>query len=155
MNLLATGLFAWVLLLSACAGAVALAGDRPAAESKPLGEIAESLEKSGYVVVEAEMESGRWEVDVQKGDESFELHIDAQTGETISKQQDDTKPVAIGQAIRLTKLLNDVSELGYTSIVSAELKRGRWEVEAYKDQAKRELKIDARNGNILSDRADD
>ncbi len=155
MNLLATGLFAWTLLLTACIGAAALAGDRPAGEFKPLEEIAESLEKSGYVIVEAEMDDGRWEVDVQKGDESYELHIDPLTGKTISKHRDDNRPASIGQAIRLTKLLKDVSALGYRPIVSAEFKRGQWEVEAYKDRAKRELKIEAKNGKIVSDRADD
>ncbi len=155
MNMLAAGLLAWTLLLTACIGAAALAGDRPASESKPLEEIAESLEKSGYLIVEAEMDDGRWEVEVQQGNDSYELHIDPLTGKTISKHRDDNRPASIGQAIRLTKLLKNVSEQGYRPIVSAEFKRGRWEVEAYKDRTKRELKIEAKNGKILSDRADD
>ncbi len=155
MNLLTVGLLAWALLLASCMGVAALAGDRLHHDSKPLGEIVEVLEKSGYVVVDAEIDDGRWEIDAHKDDVSYELHINPVTGETIATYRDTTAysapPV---HALKLSKLLKEVGKGGYSPILSAEFKHGRWEVEAHKDGQKRELEIGANDGKIVADRVD-
>jgi uncharacterized membrane protein YkoI len=155
MSLVTKRMLAWVVLLTGCMGVAALADDRPPSDAKPLEEIVEVLEKSGYVVVDAEIDNGHWEADAYKGNESYELHIDPTTGKIITTHRDDANPVPPADAMKLSKLLKQFHTGGYSPILSAEFKHGRWEVEACKDGLKCELEVEAQNGRILSDRADD
>lgn len=59
----------------------------------------------------------------------------------------DAKPLSM-----ITQLLE---QQGYSPIVEISFDDGRWEVEAYKDGVKRELKVDPSSGDVLSDRPDD
>jgi uncharacterized membrane protein YkoI len=155
MNTIGLMMMAWFALLVGCMSAVALSNDRLPQKYIPLDEIVESLEKAGYVVIEAEADEGRWEVDAHKGDETYELHIDPATGETIAAHRDDAEPTPSARAMKLSKLLKAVNQAGYAGISSVEFKRGKWEVEVRKGRQKYELKVDAENGKILSDRIDD
>jgi uncharacterized membrane protein YkoI len=155
MDTLSYALVGWFVLLVGCMSAAALAQEKPAREFKPLDEIVESLEKSGYTIVEAEIDDGHWEVDVQKGEESYELHIDPATGKTIATHRDDTDPAPSSRAMKLSKLLRGIKRRGHAAIVSAEFKRGKWEFETRRGRQKYELKVDAESGKILSDRMDD
>ncbi|MBX3635115.1 MAG: PepSY domain-containing protein [Rubrivivax sp.] len=55
----------------------------------------------------------------------------------------------------LSAIVLELERLGYGPIVEIEFDDGRWEVEAYKDGRKRQLKVDPVDGRILSDRPDD
>src|SRR6187402_2232085 len=85
MNPVHLVLLGWLaLLLLGSLGAFAVANDRSPRQLKPLDQIVESLENTGYVVVEVEVDHGHWEVDAHKGDESYELHIEPTTGKIIA-----------------------------------------------------------------------
>ncbi|MCC7084558.1 MAG: PepSY domain-containing protein [Pirellulales bacterium] len=144
-----------IVLLASCFAVAALGDDRLPRDSKPLEAIVESLESSGYVVVDADIDHGHWEIDAYKDNEPYELHIDPVTGKTLFTYRDDADPAPPAGAMKLSKLLKAVSAGGYSPILSAEFKHGRWEVEARKDGQKRELEVDAASGKIVSDRVDD
>lgn len=58
-------------------------------------------------------------------------------------------------SLPLSEIISSLENQGYHKIIEVEIERGVWEVEAYKDDQKRELKIDPLNGNIISDEMDD
>ena len=55
----------------------------------------------------------------------------------------------------LSEVIKMLEKKGYHPVIDIELERGRWEIEAFKDSIKRELKVDAVTGEILSDRRDE
>ncbi|MGJ8671515.1 PepSY domain-containing protein [Rubritalea sp.] len=63
------------------------------------------------------------------------------------------KPPA--DALPLSKVVKMVEDQGYNPFIEANFDDGKWEVEAYKGDAKRELRVNAKSGKIESDRADD
>lgn len=71
-------------------------------------------------------------------------------------------PVAASAASRppadarpLSAIVQALERQGYGPITEIEFDDGRWEVEAYKDGRRRQLKVDPLDGRILSDRPDD
>jgi hypothetical protein len=58
-------------------------------------------------------------------------------------------------AIPLSTIVLSLEKMGFGPIVEVKFDDGVWEVEAWRDGQKRELKIDPRSGRILSDRLDD
>ena len=54
----------------------------------------------------------------------------------------------------LSEIVLSLEKQGYTPIVEIEFDDERWEIEAYKEGQKRELKVDPRSGAIISDRPD-
>ena len=54
----------------------------------------------------------------------------------------------------LSEIVLSLEKQGYTPIVKIEVDHERWEIEAYKEGHKRELKVDPRSGAIISDRPD-
>jgi uncharacterized membrane protein YkoI len=55
----------------------------------------------------------------------------------------------------LVEIINELEKQGYSPITEISLDDGIWEVEAYKDNQARELKLEPSSGKILSDRRDD
>ena len=55
----------------------------------------------------------------------------------------------------LSKIVLTLEEQGFTPIVEIEFDDDLWEVEAYKEGDKRELKVDPVSGRIISDQKDD
>jgi hypothetical protein len=155
MSYLSKKLAVMVLSVATLGVAAGAAASRPPANSKPLEEIAAALEQSEYVIVEASFDDGLWEVDAYKGDTPYELHLDPATGKVLATHPDDTDPLASAGAMKLSAVLKEVSKSGYAPIVSADFEHGQWEVEAYKNGAKRELQVEPQHGKIVSDRADD
>jgi uncharacterized membrane protein YkoI len=156
MNPVHMVLLGWLmLLLLGSLGAIAVANDRSPRQLKPLDQIVESLENTGYVVVEVEVDDGHWEVDAHKGDDSYELHIDPATGKIIAALRDEAGPVPSDKAMKLSELLRSVHMAGYAPIASVEFKRGKWEIEVRKGRLKHEIEVDAHNGRVLTDRLDE
>jgi uncharacterized membrane protein YkoI len=58
-------------------------------------------------------------------------------------------------ALPLSEIIAQLENQGYHKIIEVEIERGVWEVEAYKDDQKREIKVDPLTGKIISDEADD
>jgi uncharacterized membrane protein YkoI len=81
--------FAAILPVVAISSALALAGDRPPADSKPVSSIAASLEQQGYKPIsEISFDDGRWEVEAYKDGQKRELRVDPQTGKILSDRPD-------------------------------------------------------------------
>ncbi|MFC6635065.1 PepSY domain-containing protein [Microbulbifer taiwanensis] len=57
-------------------------------------------------------------------------------------------------AMALSTVLTKLEQQGYTPITDVSLDNGRWEVEAYKGDEKRDLEVDPNSGEILSDKPD-
>ncbi|HEY8554026.1 MAG TPA: PepSY domain-containing protein [Burkholderiales bacterium] len=55
----------------------------------------------------------------------------------------------------LSSILQQLEQQGYAPIVDVDYDNGQWEMEAYRDGRKREIKVDAMSGKVLSERADD
>lgn len=60
----------------------------PPAGSKPLSEIAASVEKSGYVISEAEFERNVWDIDAFKDAQAFDITVDPKNGEILTEKED-------------------------------------------------------------------
>lgn len=54
----------------------------------------------------------------------------------------------------LSEIVGGLESKGYKPVVEVDFDDGRWEVEAYKDRTRYELRVDARTGEILSERRD-
>ncbi|TLM73949.1 PepSY domain-containing protein [Microbulbifer harenosus] len=52
-------------------------------------------------------------------------------------------------AMALSMLITKLEQQGYTPVVDVSLEHGRWEVEAYKEGKKFDLKLDPNSGEIL------
>jgi hypothetical protein len=65
----------------------------------------------------------------------------------------DRKPPADAKA--LSEIVLSLEKRGYIPIVDIEFEDGRWEIEAYREGRKRDLKVDPRSGVIISDHHDD
>jgi uncharacterized membrane protein YkoI len=55
----------------------------------------------------------------------------------------------------IAKVVEKLEQQGYGPFVEISFEGGSWEVEAYKDEAPRELAVDARTGEVLSEHADE
>ena len=58
-------------------------------------------------------------------------------------------------ALPLSSVLLKVEQAGFSPVVEVEFDEDLWEIEAYKDNRKRKLKVDPLNGQITSDRPDE
>ncbi len=54
----------------------------------------------------------------------------------------------------LSEIVSGLERQGYNPVVEIDFDDGRWEVEAYKDRTRYELRVDPRSGDILSERQD-
>jgi len=54
----------------------------------------------------------------------------------------------------LSEIVRTLEEQGYNPIVDIEFDDDRWEIEAYKEGVKRELRVEPVSGKIISDRKD-
>lgn len=80
------GIFSILIISSS----IALASDKPPKDSKPVSEIAASLEKQGYKPIEEiKFDDGKWEVEAYKNDQKRELKVDPTSGKIISDHSDD------------------------------------------------------------------
>jgi hypothetical protein len=131
------------------------AHDVKASTGKPILEIVLGLEHDGYgPITEISFEKGRWEVEVYKDGTAYEVLIDPETGKIIAQRLDDGDPKPPAHAKRLSEILQNLETLGYSRISEVSFERSRWEIEAYRDRSKRELRVDPVTGRVVSDRSD-
>lgn len=137
---------------------LALGADgRNGGEALPLVEIVQKLEEGGYGPIhEVSRDRGNWEVEVMKGKDSYELTVDATTGEVLSQHRDDPERQPPKDALKLSELLSKVIEdYGAVDIDEVSFERRYWEIELVKDGVERELHVDPVTAKIISDREDD
>ena len=58
-------------------------------------------------------------------------------------------------AVPLSEVVKSLEEKGYSPVTEVSMDNGVWEVEAYKDGQERELKVNSKDGQVLSDRLED
>jgi uncharacterized membrane protein YkoI len=144
------------LLLGTLVALPAASGEQPPEGSKTLQEIISGAERSGYgPITEVSFDDGVWEVEAYKGDTAFEVTLDATSGEVVSEHRDDgdTRPPA--GSMSLSKIVDALTDAGYQNLNDLSFERKSWEVEATRGNQKRELRVDAKNGKVISDRVDD
>jgi hypothetical protein len=54
----------------------------------------------------------------------------------------------------LSEIVGGLESKGYNPVVEIDFDDGRWEVEAYRDRTRYELRVDPRTGEVLSERRD-
>jgi hypothetical protein len=58
-------------------------------------------------------------------------------------------------ALKASEVAASLEALGFDPIVDMEFDDGRWEIKAFRDGRKRELRVDPMDARILSERDDD
>ncbi|WP_437202809.1 PepSY domain-containing protein [Planctomicrobium sp. SH664] len=142
-----------VVMLLASGGLLAMA-EHPPAGARPLSEVLTSLEQQGLLVVEASFDDGVWEVEGIRSDRGVEVHVDPRTLRVIREHADsqDSRPgVGSLKASEIVKLLEDA---GYSPVTELEWNSGEWEAEARRNLSRRNLRVAAETGKILSDHPD-
>ncbi|MGE3637393.1 MAG: PepSY domain-containing protein [Pirellulales bacterium] len=135
---------------------VAFADDRLPANSKSLLEIVTTLEKAGYgPIVDASFDDGNWEVEVYRKDTAFELLVNPSTGEVVSEHRDDAEAKPPAGAKLLSEIIKNLVDAGYADVNDVSFEGRTWEVEARRDDVKRELRVNPETAEVISDRADD
>lgn len=125
-------------------------------QQKTLSDVLTILTEKKYdPVVEISFDDGVWEAEVYKGDIAFEVTIDPDTGEVIHEHRDDGDPKPPAGSMPLTKIVVALEKAGYTNIDDISFERRSWEVEATRENQKRELRVDPKDGRVISDRVDD
>jgi uncharacterized membrane protein YkoI len=145
-----------LVLAVSCLAILPRAAAAQAPTGKALREIVTTLERDGYApITEVSLDRGRWEIDAYKDGAAIELHVDPASGRVLARhpERGDRRPPANAKA--LSQILADLEAAGYTQIRGVSLERQGWEVEAIRNGAQRELRVDSVTGRVLSDRADD
>lgn len=147
--------FAAIAVIAAVPVSVVLA-DRPPADARPMIEVVEQLENQGYgPFVELSFDDGHWEVEVYKKDVPYELAVDGRIGKILSEHRDDVGPHPSNDAQSLSQILRTLINDGYTDIDEVSFERRYWEIEAFREDGKREIHVHPTTGEIMSDRRDD
>jgi len=58
-------------------------------------------------------------------------------------------------AAPLSEIVKSLEKKGYSPITEISMDNGVWEVETYKDGQERELKVNPKDGQVISDRLED
>lgn len=123
---------------------------------KPVVEIVRSLEEADYApIVDVSYDDGVWEVEAYKADIPYELSIDPVTGEIISEHRDDADPKPPAKSLLLSTIIEGLDKAGYSNLREISFEHRTWEAEVFRDNMKRELRIDPATGEVVSDRIDD
>lgn len=146
----------FVLAAASVVPVAAVSADRPPADASPMLKIVAAVEKAGYSpIVDCSFDDGRWEVEAYREDQSLELTIDAKSGKILSEHRDDAETRPPKDAKPLSEVLAILDKAGYADIEDASFERRYWEVEASRENAQRELHVDPKSGEVVSDRVDD
>ncbi|WOO41142.1 PepSY domain-containing protein [Rubellicoccus peritrichatus] len=132
-----------------------LRADEPTRDAKPFSEIASLMESEGYLISEATYKKGDWEVEALKDGTAYELRLEGTTGKVRWQKVDDTDdPWPPNNAKPLSAIAQTVEKTGYV-ISEVDYERNNiWEVEAYKEGVKYELKLNALTGALLIEKLD-
>jgi hypothetical protein len=135
---------------------LATADERPPQDGKSLVDVVTTLEEKGYgPIVEISFDDGVWEAEAYKDDTALELTVDPSTGEVVSEHRDDGDPKPPADAMLLSGIVGAVEKAGFADLNDISYEGRSWELEATRDNQKRELRVDPQNGSVISDRVDD
>ncbi|WP_442481514.1 PepSY domain-containing protein [Aeoliella sp. SH292] len=146
------------LLITAIAASplLALADERPPSDGKPLAEIVAQMENAGYSpIVEVSFDDGYWEVEATKDGQPMEAMVDAKTGEVVSEHRDEHEKTPPADSLALSEVIASLAKADYADIDEVSFEGTSWEVEAWHNGVKRELRVDPLTAEVISDRSDD
>jgi uncharacterized membrane protein YkoI len=141
-----TALRAGVLL--SAVGQATISEARAQAE-KPLSEIIGSIEDQRLgSITEADLEHGRWEVEVHKDGRKTTLYLDPKTGTVDRRKEraDAHEVLPPGEAKPLSEIIKSVEDQELGAVTEVNYDDGFWEVEVRKSGTKTKLDIDPRTG---------
>jgi len=116
---------------------------------KPLSEIIRSIEDQQLgVVTEADLDHGRWEVEVHKDGKKTTLYLDPKTGgiDRRKERADAHEVLPPDDARPLAEIIKSVEDEKLGTVTEVDYDDGFWEVEVRKDGTKTKLDIDPRTG---------
>ncbi len=135
---------------------IAVAGDLPPENSKPLSTILKQLESGGLSQIKSvEFDDGVWEIEGMRNKGGVEVHVNPLTGDVVSEHKDlhsNLPPASAKSAATIVTLLE---EAGYAPVYELEWERTIWTAEAIHKNSKRKLTIAPDTGKVVSDRMDD
>lgn len=130
--------------------------DAPTAGVKPIVEIVEQLEASGYGPFrEASFDHGNWEIEVYKDNTPYELAVEGRTGTILFEHRDDAGPRPPSDAQPLSHILRQLLKAGFSNISDFSFERRYWEIESLRENVRREILVHPVTAEIISDRRDD
>jgi hypothetical protein len=130
--------------------------ETPPADAKQLLEIVTSLEEAGYgPIVDVSFDDGTWEVECYREKIAYELLVDPSNGKVVSEHRDDAGATPPADAKLLSEIIASLAKAGYADFNDVSFEGQIWEVEARREGVKRELRVDPKTAEIISDRADD
>ena len=116
---------------------------------KPLSEIIRSIEDQRLgVITEADLDHGRWEVEVHKDGRKTTLYVDPKTGAVDRRKEraDAHEVLPPEDAKPLSELIKSVEDQQLGPVTEADYDDGFWEVEVRKGGTKTKLDIDPKTG---------
>jgi uncharacterized membrane protein YkoI len=150
--------FGIILLVAALSASplVGMADDTPPTGSLTLYDVAKQLEKSDYgPIADASFDDGNWEVEAFKDGVAYELMVDPSTGAVVAEHRDDAEAMPPAGSKLLSEIVSALLDAGYTDVNDVSFEGQSWEVEARRDNVKRELRVNPATAEVISDRADD
>jgi uncharacterized membrane protein YkoI len=136
-----------ILALAIAAGVQAQA---PTPGGLSAAEIVQKAEQAGYSAIDdVEFDDGLWELDATAPDgRRVDLLMDPRTGEILDPRA--------APALAAADIARMLEAQGYSNVHDIELDDGRYEVEAVNAAGQKvDLKLDPRDGRILSEQQDD
>jgi hypothetical protein len=135
---------------------LALADQRPPTDAKPLAEIVAHMEKAGYSpIVEVSYDDGYWEVEAIKDGQPIEAMVDPKSGDIVSEHRDEAEKAPPADSLALSDVIAALAKADYADIDEVSFEGTSWEVEAWHNGVKRELRVDPLTAEVISDRSDD
>jgi uncharacterized membrane protein YkoI len=141
-----TALRAGVLL---AAVGLATTSEARAQAEKPLSEIIKSIEDQQLgSITEADLDHGRWEVEVHKDGRKTTLYLNPKTGAVDRRKEraDAHEVLPPGDAKPLSEIIKSVEDQNLGAVTEVDYDDGFWEVEVRKGGTKTKLDIDPKTG---------
>ena len=147
MNTSMTTAFRTGVLLAAIGLATTI--EARAQAEKPLSEILRSLEDQRLgAITEADLDHGRWEVEVHKDGRKTTVYLDPKTGAVDRRREraDAHEVLPPADAKPLSEIIKSVEDQNLGAVTEVDYDDGFWEVEVGKGATKTKLDIDPRTG---------
>ena len=141
---------------SLAAAALLVGADLPPREAKPLSEVLVAVEKAGLSpIVEASFDDGVWEVEGFRGKTPYEAHFDPKSLALLHEHADSPRERPAADSLSAVEVVKRLESAGYGPVLGIDYEGTDWEAEAMHGGRERELHVDLRTGEVLTDRADD
>lgn len=126
----------------------ALTSDVPPESALPISEIAAILEeRESGVLTQIEFDDQAWEAELNVGPRSgVKIYINPSDGSEIQRRDDARDEQPPSNAMALSQILKNLQDQNFGLIYEVEFDDGYWEIEAKRDGADVEIKINPMTG---------